>query len=62
MCSVDQSAISGESLAVEKYVGDTAFYTCGLKRGKCYAVVTVPAKMSFVGRTAALVSRELHRT
>ncbi|ORX38213.1 hypothetical protein BD324DRAFT_577481 [Kockovaella imperatae] len=56
LCSVDQSAITGESLAVDKFLGDTAFYTCGVKRGKCFAVVTVSAKDSFVGRTAALVS------
>lgn len=78
LCSVDQSAITGESLAVEKYIGETAYYTCGIKRGKvslqqlisvgllasahnrygntqCYGVVLCPAKMSFVGKTAALV-------
>ncbi|WWC93239.1 plasma-membrane proton-efflux P-type ATPase [Kwoniella sp. B9012] len=54
--SVDQSAITGESLAVDKFVGDVAYYTCGVKRGKCYGMVTVSAKGSFVGRTAALVS------
>ncbi|KAJ6573491.1 plasma-membrane proton-e [Mycena vulgaris] len=48
--SVDQSAITGESLAVEKYIGDIAYYTCG-----CYAVVSATAKQSFVGRTASLV-------
>lgn len=56
LCSVDQSAITGESLAVDKYVGDVAYYTCGVKRGKCFGVVSVPAKESFVGRTATLVS------
>ncbi|WVF67679.1 plasma-membrane proton-efflux P-type ATPase [Kwoniella sp. CBS 6097] len=56
VCSVDQSAITGESLAVDKFVGDIAYYTCGVKRGKCYGVVTVSAKNSFVGKTAALVS------
>lgn len=32
----DQSAITGESLAVDKYMGDTLFYTTGCKRGKAY--------------------------
>ncbi|KAF8179372.1 hypothetical protein K438DRAFT_1680609 [Mycena galopus ATCC 62051] len=53
--SVDQSAITGESLAVDKYVGEIAYYTCGVKRGKCYAIVSATAKQSFVGRTASLV-------
>ncbi|KAJ7790069.1 plasma-membrane proton-e [Mycena olivaceomarginata] len=55
VASVDQSAITGESLAVEKYVGDVTYYTCGVKRGECYAVVSATAKQSFVGRTASLV-------
>ncbi|EGO25552.1 hypothetical protein SERLADRAFT_355758 [Serpula lacrymans var. lacrymans S7.9] len=56
VCSVDQSAITGESLAVDKFIGDIAYYTCGVKRGKVFAVVTSTAKNSFVGRTAALVT------
>uniref|UniRef100_A0A0K3CLV9 P-type H(+)-exporting transporter n=1 Tax=Rhodotorula toruloides TaxID=5286 RepID=A0A0K3CLV9_RHOTO len=54
--SVDQSAITGESLAVDKFIGETAYYTCGLKRGKVIAVVENSAKQSFVGQTAALVT------
>ncbi|KAF2485302.1 E1-E2 ATPase-domain-containing protein [Neohortaea acidophila] len=53
--AADQSAITGESLAVDKFMGDTVYYTTGCKRGKAYAVVTHSAKHSFVGRTASLV-------
>src|SRR5271163_1836171 len=56
LVSCDQSAITGESLAVEKYMGDTVYYTTGCKRGKAYAVVITSAKTSFVGRTASMVS------
>ncbi|KAH9884169.1 E1-E2 ATPase-domain-containing protein [Xylariomycetidae sp. FL2044] len=55
LVACDQSAITGESLAVDKYMGDTLYYTTGCKRGKAYAVVTTSAKYSFVGRTASLV-------
>ncbi|CAL5871318.1 uncharacterized protein PFLUO_LOCUS5568 [Penicillium psychrofluorescens] len=51
----DHSAITGESLAVDRYMGDIIFYTTGCKRGKAYAVVQTPAKTSFVGRTASMV-------
>ncbi|EPQ30402.1 uncharacterized protein PFL1_01928 [Pseudozyma flocculosa PF-1] len=51
----DQSAITGESLAVDKHIGDTVFYTTGCKRGKGYVLCTDIAKQTFVGRTAALV-------
>merc|ERR1712072_1202752 len=53
--ATDQSAITGESLAVDKYMGDMLYFTIGCKRGKCYAVVLTSAKYSFVGRTATLV-------
>ena len=53
--AADQSAITGESLAVDKYLGDTLFYTTGCKRGKAYALCTASARASFVGRTASLV-------
>lgn len=55
LVACDQSAITGESLAVDKFMGDTCFYTTGCKRGKAYAVVTAHARISFVGRTATLV-------
>ena len=53
--ATDQSAITGESLAVDKYMGDVCYYTTGCKRGKAYAVVIASARGSFVGKTASLV-------
>lgn len=53
--AADQSAITGESLAVDKYIGDTVFYTTGCKRGKAYLLCSTSARHSFVGRTASLV-------
>ncbi len=53
--AADQSAITGESLAVDKFMGDVVYYTTGCKRGKAYAVVQTSAHFSFVGRTASLV-------
>ncbi|KAK9366119.1 E1-E2 ATPase-domain-containing protein [Lipomyces kononenkoae] len=55
LVAADQSSITGESLAVDKYMGDTIYYTTGCKRGKAFAVVIASAKMSFVGRTASMV-------
>ncbi|GAA5829676.1 hypothetical protein JCM11251_000246 [Rhodosporidiobolus azoricus] len=55
VCSVDQSGITGESLAVDKFVGETVYYSTSMKRGKAIAIVLESAKQSFVGRTASLV-------
>ncbi|KAI1343160.1 E1-E2 ATPase-domain-containing protein [Xylariaceae sp. FL0016] len=55
LLACDQSAITGESLAVDKYMGDILYYTTGCKRGKAYAIITTSARYSFVGRTASLV-------
>ncbi|KAI0311632.1 plasma-membrane proton-e [Amylostereum chailletii] len=54
--STDQSAITGESLAVDKFIGETVYYTTGTKRGKAFIVITDIAQQSFVGRTAGLVT------
>lgn len=51
----DHSAITGESLAVDRYMGGMIFYTTGCKRGKAYAIVQTGARTSFVGRTATMV-------
>lgn len=55
LVACDQSSITGESLAVDKYLGDMIYYTTGCKRGKAYAIITTPAKTSFVGKTASMV-------
>lgn len=55
LIAADQSAITGESLAVDKYMGEVAYYTTGCKRGKAYGIALTPARSSFVGRTASLV-------
>lgn len=55
LIACDQSAITGESLAVDKYMGDTVYYTTGCKRGRAYAIITTSARYSFVGKTANLV-------
>lgn len=52
----DHSAITGESLAVDRYMGEMIYYTTICKRGKAYTVVQAPAKTSFVGRTATMVA------
>ncbi|KAK7526379.1 E1-E2 ATPase-domain-containing protein [Phyllosticta citriasiana] len=56
LVACDQSAITGESLAVDKFMGDVCYYTTGCKRGKAYGVALTSAKFSFVGRTATLVA------
>ncbi|OBR14203.1 Plasma membrane ATPase [Colletotrichum higginsianum IMI 349063] len=53
--AVDQSAMTGESLAVDKFMTDTCYYTTGCKRGKAFCIVTHGAQASFVGKTASLV-------
>ena len=57
LLAIDQSAMTGESLAVDKYIADRIFYTTGCKRGKAYAIVTHSAPTSFVGRTASLITQ-----
>uniref|UniRef100_A0A093V076 P-type H(+)-exporting transporter n=1 Tax=Talaromyces marneffei PM1 TaxID=1077442 RepID=A0A093V076_TALMA len=52
----DHSAITGESHAVDRHMGEPVYYTTHCKRGKAYTVVQVSAKGSFVGRTASMVA------
>jgi len=53
---VDQSALTGESLAVEKRKGDQCFQSSSVKRGEAFIVITHTGDRTFVGRAAALVS------
>ncbi|KAL3229994.1 Plasma membrane ATPase 1 [Nakaseomyces bracarensis] len=54
---VDQSAITGESLAVDKHYGDQTFSSSTVKRGEAFMVVTATGDNTFVGRAAALVNK-----
>jgi len=53
---IDQSAITGESLAVDKHTGDSVYASSAVKRGDCFMVVTATGDSTFVGRAAALVN------
>ncbi|KAL6720233.1 plasma membrane H+-ATPase [Lecanora helva] len=63
---VDQSAITGESLAVEKSAGDLLYQSSTVKRGEAFMLVIDTGDSTFVGRSAALVNaaagREGHFT
>ncbi|CCK68991.1 plasma-membrane proton-efflux P-type ATPase KNAG_0B05580 [Huiozyma naganishii CBS 8797] len=54
---VDQSAITGESLAVDKRFGDQAFSSSTVKTGEGFILVTATGDNTFVGRAAALVNK-----
>ena len=53
--SVDQSALTGESLPVDKKSGDTAYSSSVAKMGEMKAVVTATGAETYFGRTAKLV-------
>ncbi|MEM9684198.1 MAG: plasma-membrane proton-efflux P-type ATPase, partial [Pseudomonadota bacterium] len=54
--SIDQSALTGESLPVSKKVGDTAYSGSIAKQGEMVALVTSTGGNTFFGRTAKLVA------
>ncbi|GAB7350318.1 hypothetical protein MBLNU459_g0950t1 [Dothideomycetes sp. NU459] len=54
---IDQSAITGESLAVNKHSGDTCYASSAIKRGESLLIVTSTGDNTFVGRAAALASQ-----
>ncbi|NQU14175.1 MAG: plasma-membrane proton-efflux P-type ATPase [Desulfobacteraceae bacterium] len=53
--SVDQAALTGESLPVSKRVGDIAYSGSVAKQGEMVALVTGTGSNTFFGRTAKLV-------
>lgn len=54
---VDQSSITGESLAVEKKRGDSIYSSSTVKRGEAFMVVTATGDRTFVGHAASLVNK-----
>ncbi len=54
--SVDQSALTGESLPVDKKPGDVAYSGSVVKQGEMVAVVTATGAETYFGKTAKLVS------
>lgn len=54
--SIDQSALTGESLPVEKKKGDTVYSSSIVKQGQMLAVVTKTGSQTFIGRAANLIS------
>ncbi len=55
--SVDQSALTGESLPVDKKEGDEAYSGSIAKQGEMTAVVTATGMNTYFGRTARLVEQ-----
>src|SRR6267378_7355257 len=54
--SIDQSALTGESLSVTKRSGEDAYSGSVVKQGEMVAVVTATGENTFFGRTARLVA------
>ena len=55
--SVDQSALTGESLPVDKKVGDDAYSGSIAKQGEMAGVVTATGMKTYFGKTARLVQQ-----
>ncbi|HYW75641.1 MAG TPA: plasma-membrane proton-efflux P-type ATPase [Gammaproteobacteria bacterium] len=58
--SVDQSALTGESLPVDKTVGDVAYSSSVATQGTMLGLVVATGMDTFFGRTAQLVSAASH--
>jgi len=55
--SVDQSALTGESMPVEKKTGEIVYSGSVAKQGEMVALVTATGSNTYFGRTAKLVER-----
>jgi H+-transporting ATPase len=55
--SVDQSALTGESLPVNKITGDSAYSGSIAKQGEMLALVTATGNDTYFGKTAKLVGK-----
>lgn len=55
--SVDQSALTGESLTVDKKTGDVAYSGTAAKQGKMSGIVINTAKNTLFGQTANLIDK-----
>ncbi|GLA53262.1 plasma membrane H+-ATPase [Aspergillus niger] len=53
---VDQSSVTGESLAVDKHKGDVCYASSTVKRGYARILITATGNWTSVGRAAALVN------
>ncbi len=53
---IDEAALTGESLPVEKHIGDVAYSGAIVKQGEMIAIVYGTAENTFFGRTAKLVA------
>ena len=54
--SIDQSALTGESLPVDKKAGDVAYSSSIVKQGEMVAEVTATGSNTYFGKTAKLVA------
>lgn len=54
--SIDESALTGESLPVEKHVGDVAFSGSVIQQGEMDGTVVATGQNSYFGKTAKLVA------
>jgi H+-transporting ATPase len=60
--SIDQSALTGESLPVDKKIGDTAYSGSIVRQGQMRALVTATGMKTYFGKTAQLVETAQQRS